>query len=206
MDVFTQTLQSIFGERAETMTGDQKRMLRRLWKKGLQQGTSDGFNRGRTAGIQELGVLFSEVLKGERLHDVFVPSTENGFANMGIHSWVNDALQQIMDAHDLDSARKVAAKLEEQRRQRKQQRHALMNMRVPVNDVPPPPPDRSKLAPGYHLESPGTRRRDLYEGPRRVTGACGRPEQIEAELIAKSWQDYDERLIRYGLPGPGGRR
>ena len=107
---FEETLQELFEERADDLTPEHRRMLWTLWRRAEEAGRASragDFDRGRTAGLQELATLFSKVLSGRKLQDVFFLEGRV----MTYQPWATDALQQVMDAGDLEEAERIASEL-----------------------------------------------------------------------------------------------
>lgn len=115
---FEESLREVFGEKADELSSQQRRMLKSLWtlgrRKGLEERSSD-FEQGRRAGIGELAVLFTMVLRGRPMNQVFFLRSsqielQEAWA-IELRPWAQAALQQVMDAPDLEEAERVASAL-----------------------------------------------------------------------------------------------
>lgn len=110
-------LRAIFGDRVDTFRPEGMRLLRRLWEAGRKQGRQDrelDFYQGRNAGLAELSVMFTEVIRGLPINEVFQEDGHDprtGQVNFKLQPWVWNLMQRILDAPDLDSAREVAREL-----------------------------------------------------------------------------------------------
>jgi hypothetical protein len=101
-------LRAVFGDRAARFTDEHRQMLRRLWEGGRGQGrrdTATHFDQGRTAGLQKLGVFFTRVLTRRPMDPVFFLRSNN----LELQPWARAALQQVLDAPDLEEASRVAS-------------------------------------------------------------------------------------------------
>ena len=107
-------LREVFGDRAGSLPQGGRVFLKRLWEAGRRHGgreRSVDFQQGRNAGLAELSVLFTEVIRGLPVNEVFQEDghdPHNGQVNLKLQPWVMAKLQDILDAPDLDSARAVA--------------------------------------------------------------------------------------------------
>lgn len=107
---FEEALEDIFEERAQELTPRHRRMLRALWEHGRRESwraQGAAFDQGRSAGLQELGVLFTKVLAKRPVYQVFMIRSRE----MRYQPWVQAALQQVMDAPNLEEAQRVASEL-----------------------------------------------------------------------------------------------
>lgn len=107
---FDDDLRAVFGDRTAHFTDDHRQMLRRLWEGGRSRGREERathFDQGRIAGLQELGVFFTRVLAKRPMHLVFTGSS----SALEFQPWARAALQQVLDAPDLEEASRVASDL-----------------------------------------------------------------------------------------------
>jgi hypothetical protein len=107
---FEDALRDVFDEKADQMTSEHRRMLRAVWEHGRQEGRGSeksAFDQGRSAGLCELGVFFTKVLRMRPMDRVFFLRS----SRLEYQPWARAALQQVMDAPDLEEAERIAAEL-----------------------------------------------------------------------------------------------
>lgn len=123
---FEEDVGPVFGERAQAFSPELMGLLQRLWEAGVARGIEEGreigirdgrasradreLERGAQQGRRELGLRFTEVIRGRKVNDVMRMGRldqEGGRLEAVLQPWVVEAFQKIVDAPSLEEARRA---------------------------------------------------------------------------------------------------
>jgi hypothetical protein len=110
-DAFEAGLRKTFEDRAGDFSQELRDLLRAFWNDAYQEGHTAGFQDGHATGNGQLELLFTSVVRGRQVDEVFRPDARRdmpmhltGSFNLVVQPWVMEAWQSILDAPDLKTA------------------------------------------------------------------------------------------------------